>query len=106
MQRLFVALLTIATFAIAGAVILTLKALEMSDVKVGNLAAEQFSLILAGIGLVFILLRWITENSLVKYGLFAGLIAAALVTYGAFGAMKDAGLELPTADDFKSGNDN
>ena len=34
------------------------------------------------------------------------LIAAALVTYGAFGAMKDAGLELPTADDFKSGNDN
>ena len=92
--------------AIAGAVILTLKALDVSDVKVGNLEAEQLALILAAVGVVFIILRWLTETSLVKYGLFAGLIAAAAVAYGAFGAMKDEGLEMPTADDFKSGNDN
>ena len=89
--------------AIAGAVILTLKALEVSDVKMGNLAAEQIALILGALGFVFVVLRWLTENDLVKYGLFAGLLSAGLVAYGAFGAMKDAGLEMPTADDFKSG---
>ena len=89
--------------AIAGATVLTLKALERSDVKMGNLAAEQLALILGGLGFVFIVLRWLTENDLVRYGLFAGLLSAGLVAYGAFGAMKDAGLEMPTAEDFKSG---
>jgi hypothetical protein len=92
--------------AIAGAVILFLKAMEISDVEVGNLAAEQLALILAGVGVIFVLLRWITETSLVKYGLFIGLVSAAAVAYGSFGAMKDAGLEMPTADDFRSSNDN
>jgi hypothetical protein len=91
---------------IAGAAILLLKAFEMSDVKVGNLAAEQFALILAGVGLVFIVLRWLTETSLTRFGLFLGLIAAAAVTYACFGAMKEAGLELPSADDFKSDTEN
>lgn len=91
--------------AIAGAVILFLKAMEISDVQVGNLAAEQFALILAGLGVIFVLLRWITETSLVRYGLFVGLISAAAVAYGCFGAMKDAGLEMPTADDFRPPND-
>jgi hypothetical protein len=90
--------------AIAGAVILVLKALEISDVKAGSLAAEQIALLLGGLGVVFIILRWLTENDFVKYGLFIGLVSAAAVTYGAFGAMKDAGLEMPTADDFKSGD--
>ncbi|MDX2468163.1 MAG: hypothetical protein QNL12_12670 [Acidimicrobiia bacterium] len=92
--------------AIAGATILALKAFEINDVKVGKLAAEQFSLVLAGLGAVFILLRFVTQIDLVKYGLFAGLIAAGLVADGAFGSMKDAGLEMPTADDFKSSGDN
>ena len=87
---------------IAGAAILVLKALEISDVKVGNLAAEQFALILAGVGLVFIVLRWITDNDFTQFGLFLGLIAAGLVTYAAYGAMQDEGLEMPSTDDFKS----
>jgi hypothetical protein len=91
--------------AIAGAVILTLKAMEINDVKVGNLAAEQFALILAGVGVIFIILRWLTETDFVKYGLFVGLVSAAAVAYGAFGSMKDAGLEMPSADDFKSSDD-
>ena len=78
---------------------------EGADVKVGNLAAEQFALILAALGVVFVLLRWITETSLVKYGLFVGLISAAAVTYGAFGTMKDEGLEMPSTDDFKPSGD-
>ena len=91
--------------AIAGAAILSLKALEMSDVKVANLAAEQLALVLAAIGVILIALRWLTETRLVKYGLFIELISAAAVAYGAFGTMKEAGLEMPTADDFKSGDE-
>ena len=91
--------------AIAGAAILFLKAMEISDVEVGNLAAEQFAMILAAVGVIFVLLRWITETSLVRYGLIVGLISAAVVAYGCFGSMRDAGLEMPTTDDFKSSND-
>ena len=87
---------------IAGAVILLLKAMDISNVRVGNLEAEQFALVLAGLGLVLIILRWITENDITKFGLYLGLISAAVVTYGAFGTMKDEGLEMPTTDDFKS----
>ena len=90
---------------IAGAAILLLKALEISDVKVANLAAEQLALVLAGVGLVFIVLRWLTDNDFTKFGLFLGLVAAAVVTYGAYGAMQDEGLEMPSADDFKSDSD-
>lgn len=92
-------------FAIAGAVILLLKALDINDVKVGNLAAEQFALLLAAAGFVLIVLRLITESDAIKFGLFAGLIAAAAVAYGVFGSMKDSGIEMPTADDFKSSDD-
>jgi len=92
-------------FAIAGAVILLLKALEINDVKVGNLAAEQLALLLAAAGFVLIVLRLLTESTATKFGLFAGLIAAAAVAYGVFGSMKDSGIEMPTADDFKSSGD-
>lgn len=87
---------------IAAAAVLVLKALEVRDVKVGNLAAEQFALVLGAVGLVFIVLRWLTDSNFTKFGLFLGLIAAAAVTYASFASMKDAGLELPSADDFKS----
>ena len=91
--------------AIAGAAILVMKALDFNDVKVGKLAAEQFAMLLAAGGVVLIVLRWLTENDITKFGLYLGLIAAGAVTYAAFGAMKDAGLEMPTAEDFKSGDD-
>ncbi|MDJ0924863.1 MAG: hypothetical protein QNJ77_09890 [Acidimicrobiia bacterium] len=91
--------------AIAGAVVIALKAFDVANAKAGNLEAEQLALILGGLGVIFILLRWITETSLVKFGLFVGLIAAAAVAYGAYGTMKDEGLEMPSADDFKSSDD-
>ena len=37
-----------------------------------------------------------------SFGIFVAVIAAAAVAYGAFGTMKDEGLEMPSADDFKS----
>jgi hypothetical protein len=88
--------------AIAAAVVIVLKALEVYDLKAGNLAAEQIALLLGALSVISILLRLITETDFLKFGLFIGLIAAAGVTYGAFGAMKDAGMAMPSADDFKS----
>jgi hypothetical protein len=90
--------------AIAGAAILVLKAMEMSDVKLGSLAAEQLALVLAAVGVVLIVLKLLTDTDFLKYGLFIGLISAGAVAYGAFGSMKDAGLELPSADDFRPGD--
>ena len=84
--------------AIAGAAVLLLKAMGTRDVEAGQFKPEQLATILAGAGTVLILLRWLTETNFVKYGLFVGIAAAAVVTYGAFTAMKDAGLDLPGMD--------
>jgi len=81
--------------AIAGAAILLLKALGTKDVAAGQFKPEQLATILAAAGTVLIVLRWLTETDFVKYGLFVGLIASAVVTFGAFTSMKDAGLDLP-----------
>lgn len=87
--------------AIAAAVILFLKAMDIADAKAGKLAAEQIALLLGGLAVIFVLLRLVTETSFLKWGLFVGLIAAAGVAYGAFGSMKDAGIAMPSVDDFK-----
>ncbi|GMR02586.1 MAG: hypothetical protein BMS9Abin20_0924 [Acidimicrobiia bacterium] len=88
--------------AIAGAVILILKALDIQDVTVANLAAEQLALVLAGAGIILIVLRLLTQTSFVRYGLFLGFISAAAVAYGAYASMKEAGLELPGKESFGS----
>lgn len=81
--------------AIAGAAVLLLKAMGTREVEAGQFKPEQLATILGGAGTVLIILRWLTETSFVKYGLFVGLAAAAVVTFGAFTAMRDAGLDLP-----------
>jgi len=84
---------------IAAAVIVVLK---IADLKAGNLAAEQLALLLAALGLLFIVIRLLTENDLLKFGIWVALIAAVGVAYGTFAAMKDAGMAMPNADSFKS----
>jgi len=81
--------------AIAGAVVLLLKAFGTQEVNAGNFRTEQLATLLGGIGFVLIVLRWLTETDATKYGLFLGIAASAAVTYGCFSAMKDAGLDLP-----------
>ena len=68
----------------------------------GSFVAIAGALILGGLGLLLIILRLLTETSNLFIGVFIGILAAGGVTYGSFMAMKDAGLELPSADDFKS----
>lgn len=81
--------------AIAGATVLLLKAMGTKTVSAGQLLTEQLALILGGIGLILIVLRWITKSNFVDFGVYLGIVAAALVTYGSFMAMKDAMLDIP-----------
>ncbi len=79
---------------IAGAVVLVLKAMGRSDVQAGGLASEQIALILGAASLLLIVLRLLTESSAVSFGLFLGIVGAALVAYGAFTQMKAAGMSV------------
>ena len=81
--------------AIAGAVVLLLKAFGAKALDAGTVQTEQLAVILGVVGTVLILLRWITETNFVKFGLFLGIIAAAAVSFGALTSMRDAGLSLP-----------
>ncbi|MDX2342530.1 MAG: hypothetical protein QNL12_01740, partial [Acidimicrobiia bacterium] len=46
--------------AIAGAVVFFLKVMDINDIKIGSLVAEQLALILAGLGFIFVVLRLLT----------------------------------------------
>ena len=81
--------------AIAGAVVLLLKAMGKKEMSAGQFKPEQFAFILGAVGFVMIVLRWLTENTFVKYGLFVGIVASAVVAYGAFTEMKSQGLKVP-----------
>lgn len=90
-----------ALLAVAAGVIVVLKALDVFDAKVGGLEAEQLAMVVGVLGFLFILLRLITESSITKFGIYLGLIAAAGAAVGAFLSGKDAGIGIPSADDFK-----
>lgn len=79
---------------IAGAIVLALKAMGTSDVRAGGFASEQIAVILGAASFVLILLRLLTETTAVSFGLFLGLVGAALVAYGAFTQMKAAGMSV------------
>ncbi|MDP2623194.1 MAG: hypothetical protein Q8Q29_05305 [Actinomycetota bacterium] len=87
--------------AVAGALVLLLKASGRQAVNMGEFKTEQVALILAALGTVLIVIKVITGHSILglsldrSIGVFLGVIAGAAVTYGAFMAMKDAGLEMP-----------
>ena len=89
-------------FGIAALAVLALKAFDVTNVAIGPFKAEQIALMFGALSTIFILLRFITETSNVKYGLFVALISAAALTYGSFMAMGEAGLDMPDMDDFKS----
>ncbi|HUG75665.1 MAG TPA: hypothetical protein VMM81_08380 [Acidimicrobiia bacterium] len=79
---------------VAAAVILLLKNMGQSEVKGGGFGTEQIAFYAAAAGLVFIILRFVTQTELVRLGLFVGLVGGALAAYGAFTVMKDAGIDF------------
>ena len=64
---------------IAGAVVLLLPAFGQKAMTAGSFKTEQLAFLLGAAGFVFIVIRWLTENNFVKYGLFLGLAASAVV---------------------------
>lgn len=89
--------------ALAAGVLVALKASGQQEVKAGGLATEQLAMILAAIGFVLVLLRWLTQTSYTSFGLYLGLIATAAAAAGSFLSAKDNGIGLPTGDDFTGG---
>jgi hypothetical protein len=87
---------------VAAAVVLALKVFGVFTAAVGPFKAEQIALMLGALGTIFLLLRLITETSNMKFGLFVGILSAAAVTFGAYTAMGEAGIDMPDMDDFKS----
>ncbi len=81
--------------AIAGAVVLLMSAMGKKEVTAGQFKPQQFAFILGAVGFVLIVLRWLTENQFVKFGLYLGILASALVAYGAFTEMKAKGQAMP-----------
>lgn len=73
-----------------------------TEAKAGSLETEHVALLVAVIGTIFIILRWLTESSFTSFGIWLGMIAAAVVAYGAYASSKEAGLSMPSVDDFKS----
>lgn len=84
--------------AIAAAVLIALKVFANANIKAGALKAEHLALALGALGTLFIFLRLVTRTEGLFIGTFFGLALAAGVTYAAFMAMKDEGMEL---SDFK-----
>lgn len=79
---------------VAAGAILLMKALGKKDVQAGGLAAEQIAVALAVASLVLIVLRFITESSFSSYGLYLGIVAAAITAYGCFQEMKSRGMTM------------
>ena len=88
--------------AVAGAVLILLKAFAGNAVSLGNLKTEHLVLILGAFGTLLIILKFLVDSDFTSFGIFLGIIAAAAVAVGGWMAMKEAGLEMPSADDFKS----
>ena len=85
--------------SIAAAVIIALKAFANMKMNAGPLKAEHLAFALAVLGAFFIFLRLVTETSLMKFGLWLGLILAVVLAFGTFLCMKEAGLGVA---DFKA----
>lgn len=79
---------------VAAGVVMLLKALGKQDVRAGGLASEQIALALAAASFVLIVLRFITESSFSSFGLYLGIIAAAITAYGCFQEMKARGITV------------
>lgn len=86
---------------VAAGVLIVLDRLGVFTAKVGGLAIQQLAMVLAGVGFVLILLKLLTDNDFTKFGIYLGLIAAAATAAGAFLSGKDAGVGIPSSDDFK-----
>jgi hypothetical protein len=85
--------------AIAAAVIIALKVFGNMKINAGPLKAEHLAFGLGVLGFFFILLKLLVDLEYMFIGIWLGLIASALLAFGAFLAMKEEGLAVA---DFKA----
>jgi hypothetical protein len=57
--------------------------------------------LLAALGAFFVLLKLIVDNDITRFGLYLGILAAVAVAAGAYLDLKESGVGMPTADDFR-----
>ncbi len=90
--------------ALAGVVILALKSLGVTDIKIGTIKAEQFALMLVALGTLLIVIQLLVgwHGISRKWGIFVAVVCAGVTLFGTFTAMKGRGIGLPDADDFRS----
>jgi len=88
--------------AVAAGGIIVAKVLDVADIKVANLTSEQLAMVVGATGAAFVLLRFVTAASATKFGLWLGILSAGAAVAGAYLTAKDAGVGIPTADDFKA----
>ena len=90
---------------VAAGLVIVLDALDVTTLRIAGVAPAQLGVVLAAGGLISILVRWISDHNWTTYGLYTGVILAVLVLYGAHTTMTEAGLSLPTLDDFRASRD-
>ena len=89
---------------VAAGALIVLKVMDIFEANVGGLETEQFAMILGGLGLVLVLLRFLTQTSGSKIGLYLGIIGVGAAAAGAFLSAKDKGIGVPTGADFGGGS--
>ena len=93
---------------LVGAAALTVAPAFGKEVGNDQIKGEQIALGLAGLGTLFWLIRFVSvpggflNNVGRGFGLFVALAAAAGVVAGVVMTMKEKGIEMPNADNFKS----
>jgi hypothetical protein len=90
-----------ALLGIAAAVLIGLKALQSRSVSAGGLQTEQIALVLGAVGTLLMLVKLLVDSDFTRFGIYLSILAGAVVTYGSFQAMREAGLAMPSGDDFK-----
>lgn len=91
---------------VAGAAVLLLKVLEVQDLEVQALSAEQLAMVLVALGVALMLLKaLIGETAWMRsWGMFVGIIAGGATLAGTFLSAKDEGIGIPSANDFTGGD--
>jgi len=92
---------------IGGGAVLLMKSLDVQDVTINQVSAEQLAMVLVGAGTVFFLLKLLIGQQFWgrSWGMFFGILAAGATLYGAYSAAQEKGISLPSADDFTGPGD-
>jgi hypothetical protein len=87
-----------------GVAILVLRSLDITNIKIGTIKAEQLALMVVALGTLLIVIQLLVGWHGVprKWGIWVAVVLAGVTLFGTFTAMRTKGIGLPDADDFRS----